>query len=418
MNVEKPGQDETAFWRHLSRHVAAGGVVASHTLQHLYGEGFYVILPAIYTSLGLTPIAAGFIGTVRQICSGVASMLGGFMIDRLQHRRTLILYLSLTIMGLGYLLVGVSPTYLLIVLSVGLAGAAGSLWHPAAISLLSQQYPERRGFMMGLHRSTGNAGDTLGPLIVGALLLVMAWQNILFGAFPVALILAFLLWVVLHWAGGWQERAGGTAAKRRLGEQFGALKKLLKSRELILLLLVSGISGLGQGSLMLWLPMYLQEAQGMGSLGIGMHLGLLSSVGIASGPLLGILSDRVGRKGVIFIVLMAQVIIATLMALVGGGLMLTILVGFMGAFLFALNPLVQAGALDLAEGKNLEGSMIGLLWGNNAAFGGLSPVLVGFLITSLGYGVLFWYIAAMSAVAGIFALFLLFTRGQPQIVAI
>ena len=98
--------------------------------------------------------------------------------------------------------------------------------------------------------------------------------------------------------------------------------------------------------------------------------------------------------------------------------MLTILVGFMGAFLFALNPLVQAGALDLAEGKNLEGSMIGLLWGNNAAFGGLSPVLVGFLITSLGYGVLFWYIAAMSAVAGIFALFLLFTRGQPQTVAI
>jgi MFS family permease len=150
----------------------------------------------------------------------------------------------------------------------------------------------------------------------------------------------------------------------------------------------------------------------MGTLGIGMHLGLLSSVGIASGPVLGILSDRIGRKRVILMVLIAKAILAVLMALLGSGVILTILVGLMGAFLFSLNPLVQAGALDIAEGKNLEGSMIGLLWGNNAAFSGISPTLLGFLISSLGYGILFWYIAATSAVAGILAFALLFTNPQ------
>jgi MFS family permease len=112
--------------------------------------------------------------------------------------------------------------------------------------------------------------------------------------------------------------------------------------------------------------------------------------------------------------MLAKVIIATLMALTGSGILLTILVGLMGAFLFALNPLVQAGALDIAEGKKLEGTMIGLLWGNNAIFSGMAPVLVGFLITSMGYGILFWYIAAMSSVAGVFAIILLFVTPRTQ----
>jgi len=242
---------------------------------------------------------------------------------------------------------------------------------------------------------------------VGALLLVLVWQKVLFGAFPIAVVVALLLWTTLRRAGDWQKLTGQTTAQRMLGEQFAALKEVLKNRGLFLLLLVSGISGLGQGSIMLWLPLYLQETQGMGSLGIGVHVGLLSGVGIVSVPVIGILSDRFGRNRVIFMVLMVQAIIAILMALVGSGIMLTILVGFMGAFLFALNPLVQAGALDIAEGKRLEGSMIGLLWGSNAAFSGVSPVLAGFLITSLGYGVLFWYIAAVKVVAGLLAITLL-----------
>ncbi|MFC1936922.1 MFS transporter [Chloroflexota bacterium] len=411
-----PGQRDTAFRERVSSHVAAGGIVASHTFQHFYRQGFFVILPVLYTSLGLTPIAAGLIGTIRQVSGGAASMLGGVLIDQRQHWRTLILYLSLIVMGLGYLLVGVAPTYFLVLLSLGLAGAAGSLWHPAAISLISQRYPGRRGFMLALHRSTGSAGDILGSIMVGALLLVLGWRYILFGAFPAAIIVAFMLWVVLRQASGRQKLTSAPTTNRMLREQFGTLKEVLKSRELILLILVSGISGLGQGSLMLWLPLYLQETQGMGSLGIGMHLGLLSGVGIASGPFLGILSDRLGRKLVIFMVLVANVVLAVLMALIGSGVILTILVGFMGAFLFALNPLVQAGALDIAEGKKLEGSMIGLLWGSNHAFTGLSPVLVGFLISFLGYGILFWYVAAMSAVAGIIVFALLFIAPQTHTV--
>ncbi|MFC1958775.1 MFS transporter [Chloroflexota bacterium] len=407
IDVRTDNQRGSTLDGRVSGTLAASGIIISHTLQHLYGQGFYVILPVIYTSLGLTPVAAGFIGTIRQVIGGVVSTIGGFILDKFQHQRVLVLFISLLLMGLGYLLIGLSPNYPLILLSIGIAGAASSIWHPAALGLLSQRYPERRGFMLALHRSSGNVGDVLGPLLVGASLLILAWQKILFGAFPITVLMALLLLVSLRRAGDWQKLTDQTPTQRTLGEQFGVLKEVLKSRELILLLLVSGISGLGQGTLMLWLPLYLQETQGMGSLGIGMHLGLLSGVGIASMPVIGILSDRFGRNRVIFIVLLAQTTIAVLMALARSGIILTVLVGFMGAFLFALNPLVQAGALDVAEGKKLEGSMIGLLWGSNAAFNGISPAIMGFLIASLGYSILFWYIAVAKAVAGLFSISLI-----------
>lgn len=38
-----------------------------------------------------------------------------------------------------------------------------------------------------------------------------------------------------------------------------------------------------------------------------------------------------------------------------------------------------------------EGSMIGLMWGNNALFGAISPLILGLLAQSFGLGVVFWY---------------------------
>jgi MFS family permease len=91
--------------------IAGGSVIGAHTLQHAHRQGFYVILPEIYVSLGLTPLAAGALETVRRVTGGIASMGGGILLDRYQHKRVLVLYLSLVTMGIGYLLIGLAPNY-------------------------------------------------------------------------------------------------------------------------------------------------------------------------------------------------------------------------------------------------------------------------------------------------------------------
>ena len=383
-------------------HVAAGAVIAAHSLQHAYGHAFFVILPVIYTSLGLSPIAVGLLGTVRMLAGGAAVVIGGVLIDRLQHRRLLILYISLITMGLSYLMVGLAPTYGLILIALVLASISGSIWHPTARGLLSQIYPRRRGFVISLDRSVGSIGDTVGPLVAGALLVVVAWQRIFLGALPLALAFALLIWIALRRAYTWQELGARKRGESRpLKEQFRELADLFRTngRSLLTLLLVAGLSGLGQGGLILWIPLYLQETQGMGTVGIGAHLALLTAAGIATGPLLGLVSDRMGRIPIILMVLGAKAVLAALMAAFGSGILLTVLVAGMGAFMFGINPLIQAWALDIAEGRKLEGTMLGMLWGNNAVFRGGGPLVVGFVVASLGFGALFWYVAAMNTFA-------------------
>lgn len=384
--------------------VAAGGVITAHSLQHTYQHGFYVLLPQLYVDLGLTPVTAGVLEAVRKISAGLATMGGGVLLDRYQDKRIPALYASLMAMGVGYLLVGISPNYALILLAVALAGGAGSAWHPAALGLLSQAFPGRRGFMIAMHRSAGSVGDVIGPLAVGALLLVVSWQTVLVGAMPLAIVFALGLWVILSRASAWDEFRVKLDDARRMGAQMKALGGLLRQRSLLMLLLISGLSGLGQGGLLMWMGLYLSQTQGMGSVGIGAHIALLTGVGIVTGPMVGLLSDRIGRRPVIIGVLIAKTVFATMLALTGSGVWFTVSVGLMGAVMFGVNSLIQAAALDVADGQQMEGSMIGLLWGSNALFTGAAPLLVGLLIDAYGYGTFFWYVALMNLCAVLTAL--------------
>ena len=94
------------------------------------------------------------------------------------------------------------------------------------------------------------------------------------------------------------------------------------------------------------------------------------------------------------------------------GIMFSILLVLMGTTMFSVIALIQTAAMDIAEGQQLEGSMVGLLWGNNALFGAASPLLLGWLIQIYGsadtesFWLLWPYAAVLSGLGVICALFL------------
>ncbi len=402
----------------------AGAIVTGHAFQHMYADGFLVLLPSIYDAFGLSGVSVGVVAAVRQGSAGLLTMGGGFVVDTFSGRRGLLLSSSLFLMGLGYLFVAASPNYGVLLLALVLGSATGSFWHPVALGLLSTTFPANRAFIVSLHRSAGSFGETITPLAVGLVLALITWREVLLAGFLIMTVISIGLYVVLARL-GLEQTASDT---RSLGEQLRELGHMLRTETALRpLLLVSGLRGMADRAFIFFLPLFIMEglreadadvsAARIGFV-VGYHLVVFSVLGIFVPPVLGALADRIGRKPVMIGVLVGSLVPLGLLSVYPSvGLGFTVLIALLGMFRFAVANLTQAGALDLAQGRRLEGSMVGLLWGNNALFGSLSPVVAGVLVDRLSGGnafeVIFPYALGLNLLA-LVAAFWLPSLGRPE----
>ena len=386
--------------------VMASTLIGSHSIEHMYGHGFQVLLPAIYVTFGLAPIEAGLLVAVRQLSSGITSTVSGFFVDMVQHRRGPILAFSMALLGVGYLLVAMSPTYALILAALVFASAGSALWHPPALGLLAQRYPQRRGFMISLHRSFGNIGDTVGPLLVGILLggVVLWWMDgtvwdgiswrwIAGGMSPLMLVMAIGVLITLRHVGG--DKPPSLDVRAKLVGQLANMREAFAGGGMWAIFIVSAIRGMGDRTLVLALPLYIGLSLEDGGLGkgpfwVGFHVALLTAPGIIAGPIFGAVSDKIGRKPLISLIMAVGVMLSLGMVWGDGGIIMTLSVALFGLFHFSVNSLTQASAMDLVAGRQLESTFIGLLWGSNAAFGAIAALLAGVLVGHYGWGIAFY----------------------------
>ena len=373
--------------------VMASTLIGAHTLEHMYGRAFLVLIPQIYITLGLAPIQAGFLDAVRQLSGGATSMTGGFFVDMFQHRRAHILAFSMSLIAIGYFLVSIAPTFGLILAALALASAGTALWHPPALGLLAQRFPKRRGLFISLHRSAGNVGDWLGPLIVGGLLAIVGWRWVVGGGTPVLLLFAVVIFFLLRNVGGPKIEGVDYGAKFRT--QIRDMRESFKGTGMWWIFTVSAVRGMGDRSLLWVIPLYLSDQLELSPFWVGFHVALLAAPGIFAGPLFGALSDRIGRKPIIMLIMASAVIFPTTMVLGGDGPGMTVSVLLFGLFLFSVNSLTQAAAIDVAAGKGLEGTFIGLMWGSNAFFGAMASIIAGVVVEYIGWHAAFYFASGL-----------------------
>lgn len=385
-------------------------VIGAHTIEHMYGRGFLVLIPVIYVALQLNPITASLIDAVRQLAGGATSMSGGFFVDIFQHRRAQVLTLSLALIGVGYLLVALAPTYGLILAALAIASAGTAMWHPPALGLLAQRFPARRGLFISMHRSTGNLGDWIGPLIVGVLLGAaggaewwgaewwpwdwsISWRWIVGGGAPIMLALAAAIFLLLRNVDG--PPLPGVDYKAKIKRQLRDMASSFRGTGMWSIFTVSAVRGMGDRSLLWVIPLYLSQDLGLSSIMVSIHVALIAVPGIFTGPLFGTLSDRIGRKAIVMFIMAATGGITLAIVMLGDGWAMTGAVFLFGVFIFTVNSLTQAAAIDVAEGKGLEGTFIGLMWGSNAFFGAMASIAAGLLADYAGWASAFYLAAGL-----------------------
>ena len=378
-----------------------------HSLTHWYPATFYLLLPLIGRELGLSYSEIGFIMTCQYVAGAVSNIPGGMVVDTV-GRQGLLMAVSLFWIGFPYFLMSFTHSYWVLLLCVMLVGIGNNLWHPTAIPMLAQRFPQQKGLALSFHSMGGNVGDALAPLAVGALLAFMSWRNIVILNVIPGVLMAFL---ILYFLGTLRvgsanrkerERAAGEKHEgQSVKEYFRGFSELLKNRELLMLSVGSGFRSMTQNGLLTFLPVFLAYEMGYSPFWVGVCMFVLQASGFAAAPVAGHLSDRLGRRRILMTSMMMTAVVLAFMAFAGRSLAFVFFIAVLGFFLYAIRPVLQAWTLECAPRK-MGGTSIGMLFGAQAVGASIGPAIGGVLADRYGLMSVFFFLAVTIVVANLF----------------
>ena len=371
-----------------------------HALTHWYPGTFYLLLPLIGKELGLSYSEIGSVLSCQYFAGAIANIPGGIFVDSV-GRKGLLMAASLFWIGFPYLIMGFTHSYWMILCCATLVGIGNNLWHPSAIPWLANRFPQRKGLVMSIHGMGGNIGDAVAPLVVGALLAVLNWRNVVvINVLPGVLLATFtLLYLGRKQSAEPDEvslETGAISGMERL-RMFGAL---LKNRALLTLAAGSAFRTMTQGALLTFLPLYLGREMGYSPLWIGACMFALQAGGFIAAPIAGHLSDKIGRRQIIVSSMSMSAVIILLMIFAGGTGWFVMFVSVLGFFLFAVRAVLQAWLLD-ATPPAMGGTAIGLLFASQAFGQAVGPVSAGIVADHYGLMAAFYFLAGTIVIANL-----------------
>jgi MFS transporter, FSR family, fosmidomycin resistance protein len=346
----------------------------AHMVEHLFNGVIAVILPLITTSLGLSLAQAGALASARTLMAGVVSFPSGFLAD-LATRRNLLLGLCLGMIGFGCLGLSAAWSFPVLLIFMALGGAGSGGFHPQSLAILSAAYREKRAFALGVHDSSANLGEVIGPLALGFLITFLDWRT----ALQIWAIPGLVIGLLYAFFGA----ENGLAAPQRRAYRRALWEDVLKNKTVFSLVAVSTLRAMGQTALSAFLPLYLSLHLKFSAGVAGAYMSLLYFFAGVSPAFAGWIADRFGRKNLIAGFSAASAAVLVAIPHLGAGPLLTVALAALGALLWALRPVVVSAAMEAAP-QNLTGSIVAVIYGANMGVSFLAPLMAGLIADAYG----------------------------------
>lgn len=372
-------------------------IAAGHATTHAYSAAFYLMLPFIARELGLTYSQLGLFLSLRQFMSMLVNLPAGMIVDTI-GKRNLLMALAMVWTAIPYLIVAATSHYGLILLAMALVGIGMFLWHPAAITSISEMYPQRRGYGLALHEVGANLGDTLAPLAAGFLLGYLTWRQVLTLNVAVGLILMLIILRAVSHAN--RARQAQVSRGVSFGEYREGLRVLFRNASLMILALVSGVRSLTQHGLTTFLPLYLVNELHLPTALLGIYLTVVQASGMIATPIAGTLSDRIGPKRVATAGMFTSTLILLGFAAVDLGSAFVAALALLGFFVYSMRPAIFRWAIGVVP-RQYEGTAVGTLFTTQALFSTLMPLVGGAIADHYGLLAVFYFIAGSVLVANL-----------------
>ena len=407
----QPPEESQEFQRQVVQEPSLGfmvGLSAGHAVKHFYQQALLLLLPAIKVSLGLTDIQIGFIGSARTIFSAGINIPAGILADMWRSQVALILAASLSSLAVGYLVIGVSPGYGILLVGVAVTGIGTSFWHAPAFGTLAAVYPSRRATALAVHRMGGSIGDSVSPIVVGVLLggftlWGLEWGGLEWQSLALLMVIPALLSAAsIYFA--YRGATGGDSEGTSFRTYLESVKPLLTNSAVLSMTVLATVRAMAHNALNIFIVIYMAEDLAFSEFKIGYHVALLTFFGIGFAPVMGWAADKIGRRPVIFVGLSAIAVLVFSLLIFGDGISFTIILALLGLFLYSVNPIMLAAALDATK-KGTEGSATALVFTGGAIFGSLSPILAGWLRQNYGMDSVFYFSAIIVTATAVASLF-------------
>jgi MFS family permease len=181
-----------------SRNTAVIGLVSvAHGLSHFYQIIVAPLFPLIKDGLGVSYAALGFAMTLFYAASALFQPVAGFVVDRAGARNVLVAGLAMMVAGIA--LVGLAPSYPVLVAGMIVAGLGNSVFHPADFTILNARVePSRLGYAYSAHGMGGSIGYASAPVFSATLGAAFGWQAALLAAAGAGLVVLVVVALNRH----------------------------------------------------------------------------------------------------------------------------------------------------------------------------------------------------------------------------
>jgi MFS family permease len=359
-------------------------------------------LSIFLTGLGIPAPIVGLIYNVRNIVQTLVRVPIGVVSDRLGRRRLMLI--GLTLLSLVPLLYYASDSLVLPFIAMMIGGLGISLYYPPAEAYASKLFPpERVGEAMGRFHLGWAVSSIIGPSVGGFLAIHFpTYRPIFILASAVTLVSVPVLWLNTEDDSNASDLKGGLKAS--LTGLPSLLAGFLGNRRVLAASITTFIHSFCNWVIPAFFPL-LAHGLGFSEAIIGLSLTANALVMGLSLPIIGRLSDRVGRFLPIISGLSISVVGFWALPMVDEAWKLALLMALVGLGASLVFPVSQAAIMEaLPEGERGAGAG---LWGAILSLGGTLGLLATSLVVSLSSLERAFQFLAASTLVGIAAVSLM-----------
>ena len=377
---------ETAIKKLKPRSLFSGVIplfVMAHFSHHIMTALPVPLLPMIRSAFALDYTRSGLVVSAFHLAYGLGQLPAGWLTKYTGPR--LMLTISICGVAAAGIFVGLSPTYIILIVVMVLMGLLGGGYHPASTQMISEAVkPKQRGQALGLHMIGGSASFFLAPLIAAAIAATWGWRgSFIILAIP-SIIFGAVFYLLLKQFQNHEENESKTPATYHDTLPESTSNRLSLATFLILFTFTHAVLY----STLAFIPLFLVDNFGITEETAAASISITYSAGLWMAPLGGYLADRWGRIKIAIVACFLSIPVVYLLNLVSYGAGTTTLLIAIGILLYTLAPASQAYIVEKTP-RHLLPTILGIyFFANLEGVGVLTPVM-GYLIDRFDFAACF-----------------------------